>query len=119
MDANNAIHQRRTRASRACQRAISTQKIAHSTASAKSVRVTSGSRIARILETQMLDAIRSLFASKPRASPAPPDVDPVHLAACALLLEIAYADGEFSAPERKQIEGTRVACIVHRPSSCI
>lgn len=28
----------------------------------------------------------------------------MHLAACALLLEIAYADGEFSAPERKHVE---------------
>jgi uncharacterized tellurite resistance protein B-like protein len=28
----------------------------------------------------------------------------VHLAACALLLEIASADGEFSAPERAHLE---------------
>jgi uncharacterized tellurite resistance protein B-like protein len=32
-------------------------------------------------------------------------VDPVHLAACALLLEIAHADGEFSAEERAHLEG--------------
>ncbi len=54
----------------------------------------------------MLDAIRSLFSAGSRTEkPAlPADVDPVHLAACALLLEIAYADGEFSAPERSHLE---------------
>jgi len=54
----------------------------------------------------MLDAIRSLFAGRTDASASreTPDVDPVHLAACALLLEVAYADGEFSAPERKHLE---------------
>lgn len=54
----------------------------------------------------MLDAIRSLFASRPddRNAHDAPVVDPVHLAACALLVEIAYADGEFSAPERKHLE---------------
>lgn len=34
----------------------------------------------------------------------PEGVDPVHVAACALLLEIAYADGEFAAPERGHLE---------------
>ena len=52
----------------------------------------------------MLDAIRSLFAGKEDDQRTPPPVDPVHLAACALLLEIAYADGEFSEPERKHLE---------------
>ena len=54
----------------------------------------------------MLDAIRSLFAGREdqQASRNTPDVDPVHLAACALLLDIAYADGEFSASERKHLE---------------
>lgn len=36
------------------------------------------------------------------ASPAAPDA--VHVAAAALLLELAHADGEFSAPERAHIE---------------
>lgn len=57
----------------------------------------------------ILDSIRSLFrhsstedARGPGDSrPAP---DAVHLAACALLLEIAYADGEFSAAERAHLE---------------
>jgi uncharacterized tellurite resistance protein B-like protein len=31
-------------------------------------------------------------------------VDPVHLAACALLLEVAHADGEFSDAERAHLE---------------
>ena len=55
----------------------------------------------------MLDAIRSLF-STPKAptiqSSAAPDIDPVHLAACSLLLEVAYADGVFSDEERKHLE---------------
>ena len=55
----------------------------------------------------MLDAIRSLFSSKPQAaesSTSSPAVDPIHLAACSLLLEVAYADGEFSAEERAHLE---------------
>ena len=63
----------------------------------------------------LIDAIRSLFASRPaesgdRPSPdAPADAhttpaDPLHLAACALLLEVAHADGEFSASERSHLE---------------
>jgi uncharacterized tellurite resistance protein B-like protein len=59
----------------------------------------------------ILDSIRSLFAKAPGSpaagsSSSAPDVDPLHLAACALLLEIAYADGEFSAPERAHLERT-------------
>ena len=53
----------------------------------------------------MLDAIRAMFSrndSPERQTPA--SADPVHLAACALLLDIAYADGEFSAPERTHLE---------------
>ncbi len=41
------------------------------------------------------------------ATPAPaPSVspDPLHVAACALLLEVAHADGEFTAPERAHLE---------------
>lgn len=63
--------------------------------------------------SQFLDAIRSLFGA-PHDHAAPPRStaedqpsaapNPVHLAACALLLEIAYADGEFTAPERKHLE---------------
>jgi uncharacterized tellurite resistance protein B-like protein len=55
----------------------------------------------------MLDAIRSLF-STPKAqtseSTVPVDIDPVHLAACSLLLEVAHADGEFSTDERAHLE---------------
>lgn len=57
----------------------------------------------------LIDSIRSLFGSgeAPRAEDAghtPPEIDPLHLAACALLLEVAYADGEFSAAERSHLE---------------
>ncbi len=57
----------------------------------------------------MLDAIRALFSGQAPSTPASadpaPTVDPIHLAACALLLEIAWADNEFSAPERAHLEG--------------
>lgn len=56
----------------------------------------------------MFDAIRSIFrgespsdATTPTPAGAP---DPLHLAACALLLEVAYADGEFTGPERAHLE---------------
>lgn len=53
----------------------------------------------------MLDAIRAVVSGKSKAAePEAHGVDPVHLAACALLLDIAYADGEFSEPERKHLE---------------
>ena len=63
----------------------------------------------------LLDAIRSLFGGgggneTPEADPAgvpdPPTAgpDPLHLAACALLLEVAYADGEFTEAERVHLE---------------
>ena len=57
----------------------------------------------------LMDAIRSFFDSR-RPDPdtsgdgTPEGVDPLHLAACVLLLEIAYADGEFSAAERTHVE---------------
>lgn len=54
-----------------------------------------------------VDSIRSLLHARARpAAPADPaaEVDPVHLAACTLLLEVAHADGEFSAPERAHLE---------------
>ena len=56
----------------------------------------------------LLDSIKNLFglrgAASDAAAGAPPDVDPVHLAACALLLQVAYADGEFSPDERAHLE---------------
>jgi uncharacterized tellurite resistance protein B-like protein len=33
------------------------------------------------------------------------DIEPLHLAACVLLLDLAFSDGEFSAPERAHMEG--------------
>ena len=56
----------------------------------------------------MLDALRALFTGRaPPATPvagSAPEVDPLHLAACALLLEVAWADGEFSVAERAHLE---------------
>ena len=62
----------------------------------------------------MLDAIRALFTGQRPPSPADEAAapsageetgpDPLHVAACALLLDIAWADGEFSAPERAHLE---------------
>ena len=56
----------------------------------------------------MLDALRAFLTrdSHPapsRASSGAPDR--IRLAACALLLELAHADGEFSPSEREHIEG--------------
>lgn len=58
----------------------------------------------------LIESIRSLFGQRgqdPERAPAAASsaVDPLHLAACALLLEIAYADGEFSVEERTHLEG--------------
>ena len=59
----------------------------------------------------MIEAIRSFVAQRILRPPAPPgpQASPspagVQLAACALLLELAHADGEFSAEERTRIEG--------------
>ena len=58
----------------------------------------------------IFDAIRSFLrgeapgAAREAGAPAPAGADPVHVAACALLLDVAHADGEFSAPERAHLE---------------
>lgn len=55
-----------------------------------------------------LDSIKNLFGARsgsPDSAPgALPDVDPVHVAACALLLQVAHADGEFSPSEKAHLE---------------
>ena len=63
----------------------------------------------------MLDAIRRFVSERLIGSPdvsaaagAPAGTSRVQLAACALLLELAHADGEFSAEERQHIERTLV-----------
>jgi uncharacterized tellurite resistance protein B-like protein len=63
----------------------------------------------------MLDAIRRFVSQRlvkgvsATAGPAAPaGPSPVQLAACALLLELAHADGEFSAEEGEHIERTLV-----------
>ncbi len=55
---------------------------------------------------RILDSIRQLLGPDTGAhdASAQPEVDPVHLAACALLLQVAHADGEFSAEERQHLE---------------
>ena len=55
----------------------------------------------------MIDAIRSFLSGRPKAEEsqgAAHGLDPLHLAACALLLEVAYADGEFTGTERAHLE---------------
>lgn len=62
----------------------------------------------------MLDAIRRFVSERlvPPASepegPATNGASRVQLAACALLLELAHADGEFSTEERRHIENTLI-----------
>ncbi len=60
---------------------------------------------------KLVDSVRTLLhdhhqraVASGSASTPPDDVDHVHLAACTLLLEIAHADGEFTAPERSHLE---------------
>lgn len=57
----------------------------------------------------LIDSIKRLFGSSDdsggTSQPDTPLVDPLHLAACVLLLDIAHADGEFSDDERSHIEG--------------
>ena len=54
----------------------------------------------------LIDSIRSLIGGRaPEPTAGKPEVDPVHLAACAILLDLAWADGEFSASERSHLQG--------------
>jgi uncharacterized tellurite resistance protein B-like protein len=57
----------------------------------------------------MLDAIRKLVAQRMTPTGAAPagstGTTPIQLAACALLLELAHADDEFTEPERLHIQG--------------
>jgi uncharacterized tellurite resistance protein B-like protein len=50
----------------------------------------------------VLEALRSFF-SKPPDGPDGVGSDPVAIAACALLLEIAHADSTFTSEERERI----------------
>jgi uncharacterized tellurite resistance protein B-like protein len=57
-----------------------------------------------------LDAIKSLLdprtSESERASEAASsETDPAHVAACALLLEVAHADGAFTGDERAHLQG--------------
>ena len=55
----------------------------------------------------MLDSIKAFFSAKVRPEEAPGDAGDmdsrIRLAACAMLLELAHADEEFSDEERKHI----------------
>ena len=56
----------------------------------------------------LIDSIRRLLGARSAdAAPATseaPSVDPLHLAACVLLLDVAHADGEFTEDERAHLE---------------
>jgi len=54
----------------------------------------------------MLDVIRRFVRDHIAGDTLP--AEGVQLAACALLLELAHADGEFTAPEREHIERTLI-----------
>lgn len=56
----------------------------------------------------MLDALRGFFQARATreaqaSQSAAPSVDPAQVAACALLLELAHADGDFSESERRYL----------------
>ena len=63
------------------------------------------------MKISLIDTIRSLFESPAGSTANPgeteggPRADPRQVAACALLLEIAHADGVFSEAEREHLEG--------------
>lgn len=50
-----------------------------------------------------LESIRSFFSSRKSPAQSGPGSDPVAIAACALLLEIAHADENFTPEERERI----------------
>src|SRR5262250_3142592 len=50
-----------------------------------------------------LETLRALFGSRANFGETPGVLDPVTVAACALLLEIAHADDVFTADERERI----------------
>lgn len=58
----------------------------------------------------LVDSIRSLLRPAPEPGDAEPTSsvpdapNPVHVAACTLLLDVAYADGEFAPAERAHLE---------------
>jgi uncharacterized tellurite resistance protein B-like protein len=51
----------------------------------------------------VLESLRSFFSSGRSSTPAGPASDPIAVAACALLLEMAHADAEFTDEERERI----------------
>lgn len=58
----------------------------------------------------MIESIKSFFDSRMKPETAeeeapPPDHPPIHVAACALLLEVAYSDDELAPAELAQMEG--------------
>ncbi|MGH7578459.1 MAG: TerB family tellurite resistance protein [Longimicrobiales bacterium] len=60
----------------------------------------------------MLDSVRAFFKQRMDPTPDPAtstsaraaDIQRLHIAACALLLELAHADDEFTSAERSHIE---------------
>jgi uncharacterized tellurite resistance protein B-like protein len=51
----------------------------------------------------VLESLRSFFSGGKSSTPEGPASDPIAVAACALLLEIAHADAEFTDEERDRI----------------
>lgn len=55
----------------------------------------------------LIDSIKRFLTREEKnadADRSAPQVDPLHLAACVLLLDVAHADGEFSDAEQAHIE---------------
>ncbi len=51
----------------------------------------------------MFNALKKFVSSRVPQGPAAGGPEPLHVAACALLLELAHADGEFSDSEQQHI----------------
>ena len=70
----------------------------------------------------MLNAIKAFLESQmaPRESPDVADAsERVRIAACALLLELAHADDEFTEAERAHIKAALVCHIAVPPGWCV
>ena len=70
----------------------------------------------------MLNAIKAFLESRmpPRESPDVADAsERVRIAACALLLEPAHTDAEFTEAERAHIEAVLVCQIAVPPGRCV
>lgn len=69
----------------------------------RAIRTASAGPRFRYTRAMPIEALRALFSGRPAREANEPRSDPVVVAACALLLEVAHADDEFRPEERERI----------------